>query len=47
MNGFCSPYIPGWDTHGLPIELKAMKKIGVENGAIPPVNSESTVKSLQ
>lgn len=37
MSGYCSPYIPGWDTHGLPIELKAMKKIGVENGAIPPV----------
>ncbi len=37
MSGFCSPYVPGWDTHGLPIELKAMKAIGVENGAIPPV----------
>ena len=37
MNGFCSPYIPGWDTHGLPIELKALKEIGVENGAISPV----------
>ncbi len=37
MNGFKSPYIPGWDTHGLPIELKAMKQIGVENGAIPPI----------
>ncbi|MDE5854703.1 MAG: isoleucine--tRNA ligase [Ruminococcus sp.] len=37
MSGFCSPYVPGWDTHGLPIELKAMKSIGVENGAIPPV----------
>lgn len=37
MNGYCAPYIPGWDTHGLPIELKAMKEIGVENGAIPPV----------
>ena len=37
MNGYKSPYIPGWDTHGLPIELKAMKKIGVENGAIPPI----------
>ena len=36
MNGFCAPYVPGWDTHGLPIELKAMKAIGVENGAIPP-----------
>lgn len=37
MSGYCSPYIPGWDTHGLPIELKAMKSIGVENGAIPPI----------
>lgn len=37
MSGFCAPYVPGWDTHGLPIELKAMKSIGVENGAISPV----------
>lgn len=37
MSGFYAPYVPGWDTHGLPIELKAMKAIGVENGAIPPV----------
>ncbi len=36
MNGFCAPYVPGWDTHGLPIELKAMKAIGVKDGAIPP-----------
>ena len=20
MSGFCAPYVPGWDTHGLPIE---------------------------
>ncbi len=37
MNGFCSPYIPGWDTHGLPIELRALKEIGVENGTISAV----------
>lgn len=37
MTGFYAPYVPGWDTHGLPIELKALKEIGVENGAIPPV----------
>lgn len=29
--GFKSPYVPGWDTHGLPIELKARAKAGVEN----------------
>ena len=34
MAGFQSPYVPGWDTHGLPTELKALKKIGVDkNGA--------------
>ena len=26
MNGFYSAYIPGWDTHGLPIELAITKK---------------------
>ncbi|MBR0184325.1 MAG: isoleucine--tRNA ligase [Clostridia bacterium] len=25
MQGFCAPFIPGWDTHGLPIEVKAKK----------------------
>ena len=28
MNGFYTPYIPGWDTHGLPIE-NAIQKLGV------------------
>ena len=31
MAGFKAPYVPGWDTHGLPTELKARKKAGVEN----------------
>ncbi|MDR1467531.1 MAG: isoleucine--tRNA ligase [Oscillospiraceae bacterium] len=31
MSGFCAPYIPGWDTHGLPTELKARKKAGISN----------------
>lgn len=29
MAGFKAPYVPGWDTHGLPTELKARKKAGV------------------
>ncbi len=28
MSGFDSPYVPGWDCHGLPIELQVEKKIG-------------------
>lgn len=27
MMGYKSAYVPGWDTHGLPIELRAMEKI--------------------
>lgn len=30
MTGFQSPYVPGWDTHGLPTELKARKKAGID-----------------
>ena len=26
MTGYKSPYVPGWDTHGLPTELKARKE---------------------
>ncbi len=33
MAGFKAPYVPGWDTHGLPTELKARQKAGVGNSA--------------
>ncbi len=28
MKGFYSPYVPGWDCHGLPIELHVDKELG-------------------
>ena len=28
LRGYASPYVPGWDTHGLPIELKVMENLG-------------------
>ncbi len=28
MKGYYSPYVPGWDCHGLPIELQVDKKLG-------------------
>lgn len=31
MSGFKAPFVPGWDTHGLPTELKARAKAGVDN----------------
>ncbi len=28
MDGFDAPYVPGWDCHGLPIEMMVEKKVG-------------------
>jgi isoleucyl-tRNA synthetase len=28
LDGFDAPYVPGWDCHGLPIELQVEKKVG-------------------
>ncbi len=28
LNGFATPYVPGWDCHGLPIEINVEKKLG-------------------
>ncbi len=28
LSGFNAPYVPGWDCHGLPIELNVEKKVG-------------------
>ncbi len=28
LDGFDAPYVPGWDCHGLPIELKVDKELG-------------------
>ena len=28
LNGYDSPYLPGWDCHGLPIEVNVEKKLG-------------------
>ena len=33
MDGHQSPFVPGWDTHGLPTELKARAKAGIGNSA--------------
>ncbi|NPV71644.1 MAG: isoleucine--tRNA ligase [Firmicutes bacterium] len=38
MDGYDSPYVPGWDTHGLPIELQAIKALGLDRSKIGPVD---------
>lgn len=37
MRGYDAPYVPGWDTHGLPIEQQAIKALGLNRHAQNPV----------
>jgi len=37
LSGFDAPYVPGWDCHGLPIELAVEKKIGKAGQQVDPV----------
>src|SRR2546421_11357240 len=41
MQGFQSPYVPGWDCHGLPIEHKIQEDLG------PKARQMSTVEIRQ
>ena len=36
LSGFDAPYVPGWDCHGLPIELMVEKKIGKAGAKVSP-----------
>jgi isoleucyl-tRNA synthetase len=36
LGGFDAPYVPGWDCHGLPIELMVEKKVGKAGGKVTP-----------
>ena len=36
MAGFRTPYVPGWDTHGLPIELAVERELKDKRSALSP-----------
>ncbi|HFF3338272.1 TPA: isoleucine--tRNA ligase [Legionella pneumophila] len=36
FSGFDAPFVPGWDCHGLPIELNVEKKVGKAGSKITP-----------
>ena len=38
MAGFDAPYIPGWDCHGLPIEIKVDEQLGRKKLEMPAVS---------
>jgi len=37
MAGFDAPYVPGWDCHGLPIEIKVDEKLGGKKLELNPI----------
>ncbi len=37
MAGFDAPYVPGWDCHGLPIEIKVDEKLGKKKLEMDPL----------
>ena len=41
MAGYDSPYIPGWDCHGLPIEIKVDSELGARKAQMSPVEIRS------
>jgi isoleucyl-tRNA synthetase len=38
MSGFDAPYVPGWDCHGLPIEIKVDKELGGKKLEMHPLD---------
>ncbi len=38
MLGFDAPYVPGYDCHGLPIELHVERKLGEKKKSMPPLS---------
>src|SRR5437773_9142099 len=38
MMGFDAPYVPGYDCHGLPIELHVERKLGAKKASMPPLS---------
>ncbi len=44
MKGFSSPYVPGWDCHGLPIETQVDKNLGSKKESIDIVEKRKLCK---
>ena len=44
LRGYNAPYIPGWDTHGLPIEWKIMEELGEKAKNMTPLQIRQECK---
>ena len=46
MSGFQAPYVPGYDTHGLPIELKALSSLGDRKAGVSKLELRQICKEF-
>lgn len=46
LQGYYTPFIPGFDTHGMPTEKKAIEKLGLNRDAIPVTEFRDTCKQF-
>ena len=44
LRGYNAPYIPGWDTHGLPIEWKMIQELGEKVKEMSPLQLREACK---
>jgi isoleucyl-tRNA synthetase len=45
MSGFDAPYVPGWDCHGLPIEIKVDKELGGKKLQMRPIDVRAACRN--
>ena len=46
LKGYYTPFIPGYDTHGMPTEKKAIEKLGLNRDEIPVSQFRDTCKEF-
>lgn len=46
LQGYYTPYVPGYDTHGMPTEKKAIEKLGLKREEIPVNEFRDTCKGF-
>ena len=46
MKGYYSPYVPGWDTHGLPTENRAINELGLNRHEVGYVKFREACKGI-
>lgn len=46
LQGYYTPYIPGYDTHGMPTEKKAIEKLGINREEMPVSKFRDICKSF-